>query len=280
MRMEKTIALLFLILGVTLACAVEEGEIRWAGSLEEALAAAQERQQHILVEVYTQTCKWCDALAETTLADPGVVAFSQNFLWAKIDAREDTLKARNLRVFGYPTVILLDSSGQEVDRIVGYLRPEPFMTQIEDYLAGKGTFDALQRQVMVDSTDVELLFRLGEKYQQRGLWDQSLNIFERVVRLDPENQKGLSAEALSYQGDALRRQQKIDQAVVCFRRLMERYPDTELAQDALLEIGYSYQRAKRNGEAVVVYEDFLHRNPGHRYEDWVHKQLEKLAEKP
>ena len=279
MRHSIIVVLPVLIISMALACARKQEGIQWAGSLEEALQAAQESKQHVLVEVYTKTCKWCHALAETTFADSGVVAFSRQFRWARVDAQEESLKAREFRVFGYPTTILLDPNGQEVDRIVGYLRPEPFMAELKGYLAGKGTFASLQKQVEEGSTDPEILFGLGEKYHQRGLWDQSLSLFEKVVLLDPENQRGIADDALSYQGEALRRVKRTDEAVARFRQLMERYPQSDLAEDAQLEIGYTYQKAERNQEAVTVYREFLRRHPGHHYEEWVKKQLEELAKK-
>lgn len=232
------------------------------------------------MDVYTQTCKWCKALEDTTFADSSVVAFSREFIWAKVDARADTQAARSFQVFGYPTIILLDPSGQEVDRIVGYLRSEPFMSQIRDYLVGRGTMAALQKQVGEDSTKVQLLFQLGEKHHQRGQWDQSRSLFEKVVRLDPQNQKGFSDDALFSQGDALRRQERTDEAVAHFQQLVDRYPESELAEEAPLEIGYTYQRAERKQEAVAAYQAFLSHHPGHQYEEWVNEQLEKLADKP
>ena len=123
MRFAKFVALSLLILSTVLACAQKGEEIRWAGSLKEALAEAEESQRYILVDVYTQTCKWCKALEDSTFTDSSVVDFSREFIWAKVDARADTQAARSFQVFGYPTVILLDPSGQEMDRIVGYLRP-------------------------------------------------------------------------------------------------------------------------------------------------------------
>jgi len=131
-----------------------------------------------------------------------------------------------------------------------------------------------------DSTDVALLFQLGEKYHQRGYWDQSLSLFEKVVRLDPENMEGHSGDALSYQGEALRRAERPDEAVSRFQQLLDRYPQSELREEAELEIGYTYQKAGRNQEALAAYQAFLRHHPGHRYEEWINKQLEKLAESP
>lgn len=280
MRFGKTFALFLLVWSILLACGQKGDRIRWASSLEEALSQAKDSQKHVLVDVYTQTCKWCKALAETTFTDSSVIDFSHKFIWAKVDAKRDTQAARGFRVFGYPTVILLDPSGQEMDRIVGYLRPEPFMGQIQGYLSGQGTMAALQKQVAEDSADVQLLFQLGEKHHQRGQWDQSLSLFEKVLRLDPKNQEGFSDDALSSQGDALRRMERTDEAVARFSQLSDRYPESELAEDAPLEIGYTYQMAERHEEAEMIYRDFLKNNPGHRYEDWVKGQLEKLGAKP
>jgi thioredoxin-like negative regulator of GroEL len=277
MRTTKLVILIVAALSIVVSCAQKEEGIRWVGSLEEALAQAKESDRHVLVEFYTRTCKWCVALAETTFADSAVIAFSGDFLWAKVDANEDTMATKRHRVFGYPTTILLDPSGEEIDRIVGYLPPEPFLAEIQGYLAGRGTLAAMLEQVSAAPQDVQLKFQLGEKYHQRGLWEESLAVFEEVVRLDPENGAGLADDAMIHQGEALRRLKRIDEAVARFRQLQERFPESEMATDAELEIGYTYQNARRTDEAVAVYEDFLHQYPDHQYVDWIKRQLEELA---
>ncbi len=276
----KIVIWLLLIFWAALARADGQHGIPWAVSLEDALLAAEDSGRYLLVDVYKPSCKWCVALAETTFVDSAFMVFSRGFVWAQVDAEEDSMLAAEFRVFGYPTVILLDPSSQEVDRIVGYLRPQPFISQIEDYLAGRGTFAAIREAVAEDSMDVVLLFRLGLKYHQRGYWDRSLSLFEEVVRLDPGNEQSRSDSALSYQGEALRREQRTDEAVARFQQLIDRYPQSELGEETELEIGYAYQKAERKTEALAVYESFLDDHPGHQYEQWIKRQVEKLSAQP
>jgi thioredoxin-like negative regulator of GroEL len=277
MRTTKILILVAAALSIVASCAQKEEGISWAPSLEEALGQAKEADRHVLVEFYTQTCKWCVALAETTFADSAVIAFSGDLLWARVDADEDTVAAKRHRVFGYPTTILLDPSGEEIDRIVGYLPPKPFLAQIHSYLAGRGTLAAMLEQIAAAPQNMQLKFQLGEKYHQRGFWEESLAVFEEVIRLDPENQAGLADDAMTHQGEALRRLKRIEEAVARFRQLQERFPESEMATEAELEIGYAYQSAGRTDEAVAVYQGFLRQHPDHRHGDWVKRQLEELA---
>ena len=76
----------------------------------------------------------------------------------------------------------------------------------------------------------------------------------------------------------MRRLKRIDEAVARFRQIQVLFPESELATDAELEIGYTYQNAGRADEAVAVYQDFLRQHPDHRYVDWIKRQLEELAE--
>ena len=276
-RTVKFFIMMVASLSIVLSCAQKEEGIHWASSLEEALAQAKESDQHVLVEFYTQTSKWCVALAETTFVDSAVIDFSGDFLWAKVDADEDTMAAKRYRVFGYPTTLLLDPSGEEIDRIVGYLPPGSFLAEIQGYLIGRGTLAAMLEKVAAAPQDVQLKFQLGEKYHQRGLWEESLAVFEEVVRLDPENGAGFADDAMTHQGEALRRLKRIDEAVARFRQIQERFPESELATDAELEIGYTYQNAGRTAEAVTVYQDFLRQYPDHQYVDWIKRQLEEMA---
>ncbi len=60
-----------------------------------------------------------------------------NYLLLKVDVdkhpRVDELTGR-YHIRGVPTLIILDGSGQEVDRIAGFLEPEKFVIRIKSRL--------------------------------------------------------------------------------------------------------------------------------------------------
>ena len=62
----------------------------------------------------------------------------------------DSIVAQKYSVSGYPTFVLTDSEGKEVDRIVGYLPTEDFLTTVENYKNGIGTLGDLLSHTIPD----------------------------------------------------------------------------------------------------------------------------------
>ncbi|MFQ6092835.1 MAG: tetratricopeptide repeat protein [bacterium] len=171
-----------------------------------------------------------------------MIDFSEQSVFVKINAKEDTATAQQFGVVGYPTVVLLNSGGQEIDRIFGYRGPEPFLQQIEDYLAGRGTFATVIEKLKADPDNIELLLDVGERYYARGKFEEAAVHYEKVISLDPKNESGKKAEASFY-------------------------------------VGYFYQRAGKKEDAITAYESFIKEFPTHEDAEWAREQIEKLKGK-
>lgn len=107
--------------------------VPWERDLPSALARAKGERKLVLVDFYTDWCRWCQRLESTTLVDPQVAdALRANFVPVRLNA-ETTGKqeAARLGVDSYPTMVFLDASGREVYRITGYLEPREFLKELE-----------------------------------------------------------------------------------------------------------------------------------------------------
>ena len=91
----------------------------------------------------------------------------------KLNAEVDTVTAKRYRVMSYPTILVLQKDGTEVDRVVGYYRAPEFMTHVEDYLAGRNTLAALAAAEPDSGQDAGYLSRLAERYQYHGRYDEA-----------------------------------------------------------------------------------------------------------
>jgi hypothetical protein len=64
-------------------------------------------------------CRWSGELAHGPLADRGVVTAARRFVCVTIDADRDADTCRDFGVTGFPTVIVVDATGQERFRATG-----------------------------------------------------------------------------------------------------------------------------------------------------------------
>jgi thioredoxin-related protein len=256
---------------------VPEG-IEWASSLGNALKTAQEQDRHIIAEFWSDECKWCERLEDSTFTSKDVIALSKEMIFVKAEAKKDTALRDQYEIAGFPTVILMKSSGEEIDRIYGYLPPEEFVSTIQSYLQGKETLEDIENRFGADSTDVELAFKLAEKYEGRRMYDQAAQYYQKVVDLDPEDEKGKSQDAMLNLAWLEMRKKEYLKAVDAFKNFLEKYPESEMAQDAEIYIPYSYANAGDTTTALELYQKFLMDHPDSKDTSWVREKIEELKE--
>ncbi len=219
-------------------------------------------------------------MEDSTFTSKDVIALLKDMIFVRVEARKDTARRDRNEIAGFPTVILMKSSGEEIDRIYGYLPPEEFVSTIQSYLQGKETLEDIKNRFQADSTDVELAFKLAEKYEARRWYDKAMMHYQKVVDLDPEDEKGKSQDALYNIAWLDIRRKEYLKAVDGFRHFLEKYPESEIAQDAEIYIPYSYANAGDTTKALELYQKFLMDHPDSKDTSWVRKKIEELKEGP
>jgi len=102
----------------------------------------------------------------------------------KIDAeKEGATVANRYDVYGYPTILFVRADGKEVERIIGYLPPEKFRTEIERINRGEDTYESLYLGSTQDRTNLDLALKLARKLDERGDYGDAVEIWERVQGL-------------------------------------------------------------------------------------------------
>src|SRR5688572_13636941 len=104
------------------------------GSLDDALKQARASSKLVFVDVFTTWCGPCKRLEQVTFPDPAVKAELGQLVALRIDAESPAGRpvAQRLDVKGYPTMVVLDPSGREVGRIVGFKEPAVFLGLLQD----------------------------------------------------------------------------------------------------------------------------------------------------
>jgi len=83
----------------------------------------------------------CRKMTREVYTDKEFIQLSRNYVFFRVfqdtDPQGDRL-ARRYEVGGFPTLILLDSSGREVDRILGFRSAEDLMDEIKSAFKDDG----------------------------------------------------------------------------------------------------------------------------------------------
>ena len=166
----KRIILSFLLLLILKSCNQNEPYSWIEGTdLEKILTKAENKL--VLIDFETDWCKWCEKLDIDTFSDKNVKKFAKDHLLSlKVDAEkgEGPKIAKNYNVRGFPTIILANQKGDEIDRIVGYLGPNMFLKQLERIRSGKNTLPRLLMDFQLNPEKFSTMFSLAKKYEARG----------------------------------------------------------------------------------------------------------------
>jgi thiol:disulfide interchange protein DsbD len=108
-----------------------ESTIRWLPFDTNSVTGARMAGRPALVDFVADWCIPCHEMERTTYTDSAVRSEAARFEMFKADITLETEPVLALvdqyRVQGVPTVILVDSSGTEVRRLVGYVGPEEML---------------------------------------------------------------------------------------------------------------------------------------------------------
>ena len=243
--------------------APEAREARWVDSTWDAvLAQAKAENKHVFIDFYTTWCGPCKRLDKVTYVDPKVVDFLNSTVPVKYDCEKgygETL-AKQFKVVAYPTMVLLDAQGREIDRHLGYLDPPEFLEVMEGYAKGIGTVAFYEKKIAENPNDIETLHTLGTKYTDAVRVDEAVAALEKVMELDPGDERGWRAESIYNLAEASFAAQRYDTSKKYFERVLKEYPDSDWYERALQRLARVEYELKNPDAAVALYQRYLDRH--------------------
>ncbi|HEY5536828.1 MAG TPA: thioredoxin fold domain-containing protein [Ignavibacteria bacterium] len=206
------------------------------GSFQEMKDKAAKENKIIMVDFFTDWCKWCVELDNFVYTDPQVAGFANNnFISWKIDAEkgEGVELAKTYNIPSYPSIIFMKSDGTEIDRIVGYFPAKKFYGIITDYQKGINTMDYLKTKLKENPNDITSNFKMGEKLVDLENKDEAKPYIAKVIELDNTNSSG-------YLDAAVLLKAYIDDDTEKLKEFPSLYPNSEKVKDSYLMLGEIY----------------------------------------
>ena len=110
----------------------QKGEIDWKPYTANTSLASLNSSKGMIIDFYADWCIPCKELDASTFRDPKVVSTAKDFLTFKANMTKSlSPEVEALRnkysIVGVPTVLILNSKGQEVKRITGYVDANEFL---------------------------------------------------------------------------------------------------------------------------------------------------------
>lgn len=100
-------------------------ELKWYANFDSAISEAQNADKQIFAVFSASWCPACQQLESETLVDEKVIQkLSQNYVAVKIDVDTNPELSSKYGVYSIPTIIIMNSNGDEIKRIEGYQSPD------------------------------------------------------------------------------------------------------------------------------------------------------------
>jgi len=281
MKFRKAI-LPALIFSLAVSCGTKKPiptKIEFETDFNTALQKAKQSDMPMIIDFYTDWCRWCDSLDANTYVDPVVIGMSVDDIFVKINAEVDTALARQYGVSGFPTIVITDSDGKEIDRIWGYLPPTDFYNQIQLYFQGKETLDDYLTRLKDDPENLEYMATVAEKYAGRSMFEDAIKMYRSIIELDPDNAKGYGLAAWSSVYDTQERMKDYNGAIATCRDIIAKFPGESAALDAEAQIAYYTAKKGDNKEALKLYRQFVKKYPDNKNCGWIKRRIADLEDK-
>lgn len=261
------LALVLVVLAVLPFLRTRPASIPWNSSSQAAFEQAHQNTQEILVYLYTDWCGYCRRMNQTTFTDAQLInEMGDRFVWLKLNAETDSdglEMQRRFQVTGYPTILVLDSNGREIDRIPGFVGPERFVQTVQDIVVSEESFGRIRENAELAPDEVHLQYELAEKYLERRLYGQARDQFLKVISLDPLQQNPLTESSLYYVAICSMRLQQNDDVRGALHDLERAFPAGRYEPETLLlRAQLLYADGKKKG-AHRLLAQFLDDYPDH-----------------
>lgn len=180
--------------------------------------------------------------------------FSKDMILVKINAEQDTVSRDRYYARAYPTSILLDKSGEEVDRFVGFDSTAAYLQAFVDFTNGIGTLADLLSKAE-GSNDRGLLMQVVDKYKYRGMAAEASEWAQRVIAAGAPDDS-LSGEARTVQAYMLRKDEDYDGALAAFAAIAKDF-DTYHGREAVIWQAICLEKKNDTTAAVDMYQKFV-----------------------
>lgn len=175
---------IFISLMLLFSCAKKEPMIAWEKNVTFAEILESAGEKYVMLDFVRDGCSWCIRLDADTFTDLEVINYvNTNSKAVKMhaDSTEGKALIEHYKISGFPTMIFVDSDSVEIDKIIGYLPPKKFLSELKRIQSGENTIADFIKRTTQNLNDFDLWKILAGKYEDRGDLPSAVEVWESVA---------------------------------------------------------------------------------------------------
>ncbi len=233
------------------------------GTFNEVLQKAKEQNKIVMIDFVTDWCIWCKHLDMRVYNNKKVVRYAEeNQINWKTDAeKEGKDLAKKYGVSGYPTLVFVDSDGNEIDKIVGFYPAPDFLENIKKINERRSTLAYLQNNYNSNKTDLKANMELATKLVEQDKADDAKQYLNYIISQDPSNSAGYTDDAELTLAMMSVKDKAPEAYITDINALLIKYPKSNLQKDAKIFLADKYSEAKNDDDAFKTYKSLIKKYP-------------------
>jgi tetratricopeptide (TPR) repeat protein len=240
--------------------------ITWERDYAKAVQRAQAEKKLIVADMFTDWCVLCKKMDAETFSDPQLIKdIANKYVWLKLntETEEDGKRLqKDFAILTYPTTLVLDRDGEEVDRIGRFLPATEFTETVQSFAHSPGSLASLRKGVQEQPSSVSAHYALAEKLLDQNNYAKAVPEFEKVIALDPDNHEHKTDLSEYNVALCLASQNQFVQAIAALDVLQERFPKSTAVADSAVLRGQIYHCCNELDKAQAVLRDYVDKYPG------------------
>ncbi|MAZ67838.1 MAG: hypothetical protein CMG49_00330 [Candidatus Marinimicrobia bacterium] len=194
-------------------------------------------------------------LEASTFKDKEIINLAKNnFISLKINAETEygIPLFNRFNGTGYPLILFLDSNGNELDRISGFLPDYEFIIKMQNILNGKNTFTYYLDEYNKNNHSSEILFALANKYKEKNEVDKAISLYKQLLNSSNVSKSDYDNSKYSL---AILSIQKNNTALIL--EYLNENPYSDNVEIAVFELINYYKSQQMNFEEIELYNKYL-----------------------
>ena len=154
---------------------------------------------------------------------------------------------------GLPLLVYLNSSGEEIDRIFGYVPPDKYLNRIQEIYNGVDTFLSFKNNFISGSRDTQVISKLSEKCKSYSELEFCEDVYSYVMKnkTNFDSQTVFSSELIF-----AKKQLAIDGKTSSLIKLINVYENPECQKAIYQTLVYYYHNSGDVGAEAKIYKEY------------------------